>query len=114
MLPVTHYLYLALALFAVGLGGAILRRSLVVALLGVFLMLAAVALCLCAYARFFVDAGGQISALLILLVGLCELGVVVAIALRGLRAEASPAPDAGSEPAPSLVEDWVGGGASER
>jgi NADH:ubiquinone oxidoreductase subunit K len=82
MLPITHYLYLALALFGIGLGGAVLRRSLLSALIGIELMLAAVALCFCAYARMTVDATGQIAALLVVLVGLCELGVIVAVALR--------------------------------
>ncbi|PRP98329.1 NADH-quinone oxidoreductase subunit NuoK [Enhygromyxa salina] len=98
MLPITHYLYLALALFGVGLGGALLRRSLVVALLGIQLMLVAVALCFCAYARFFADPSGQITALLIVLVGLCELGVAVAIALRAIRADGPGAA--------TLLDDW--------
>ncbi|WP_052545978.1 NADH-quinone oxidoreductase subunit NuoK [Enhygromyxa salina] len=100
MLPITHYLYLALALFGVGLGGALLRRSLVVALLGIQLMLVAVALCFCAYARFFADPGGQIAALLIMLVGLCELAVAIAVALRVLRAD--------SARAATLLDDWPG------
>jgi NADH-quinone oxidoreductase subunit K len=83
MIPVTHYLYLALGLFGIGLAGAVLRRSSISALLGVELMLVAIALCFCAYARMFVDANGQIAALLVVLVGLCELGVIVAIVQRG-------------------------------
>ena len=98
MLPVTHYLYLALVLFGIGLFGALLRRSLIAALLGVELMLAAVALCFCAYARMFVDATGQIAALLVVLVGLCELGVIVAIVLRSLR----------EGPGERLLDDWPG------
>jgi NADH:ubiquinone oxidoreductase subunit K len=100
MLAITHYLYLALALFGVGLGGALLRRSLVVALLGIQLMLVAVALCFCAYGRFFADPGGQIAALLIVLVGLCELGVAVAIVVRAMRADPGAA---------SLLDDWSEG-----
>ena len=62
-----------------------LGRSLIGALIGIQLMLAAVALCFCAYARMFVDATGQIAAFVVLLVGLCELGVIVAVATRGAR-----------------------------
>jgi NADH:ubiquinone oxidoreductase subunit K len=98
MLPVTHYLYLALVLFGIGLAGAVLRRSLISALLGIWLMLAAVALCFCAYARMFVDPTGQIAALLVVLVGLCELGVIVAIVLRSLR----------EGPSDRLLDDWSG------
>lgn len=98
MMPVTHYLYLALGLFGVGLAGAVLRRSLISALLGVELMLAGVALCFCAYARMFVDGAGQLAALLVVLVGLCELGVIVAIVLRSLRAG----------PGDRVLDDWAG------
>jgi NADH:ubiquinone oxidoreductase subunit K len=100
MLPITHYLYLGLALFGVGLGGALLRRSLVVALLGIQLMLVAVALVLCAYARFFVDPAGQIAALMIVLVGLCELAVAVAIVVRFMRADGVVAA--------AVLDNWSG------
>jgi NADH:ubiquinone oxidoreductase subunit K len=104
MLPVTHYLYLALLLFSIGLGGALLRRSLTAVLLAIQLMLAAVVLCFCAYARLRADPTGQIAALLVVLVGLCELGVVVAVTLRSLRMEAEQV-DEGSK-GTSLLEDW--------
>jgi NADH:ubiquinone oxidoreductase subunit K len=87
MLPVTHFLYLALVLFAIGLAGAVLRRSLIAALLGVQLMLAAMLLWFCTYARMFGDPSGQVAALLIGLVGICELAVTVAVALRGAVAQ---------------------------
>lgn len=107
MLPVTHYLYLALLLFGVGLGGALLRRSLVAVLLAIQLMLAAVVLCFCAYARLRMDPSGQIAALSIALVGLCELGVAVAVVLRGLRVEAAQGDDeAMSLEGARLLEDW--------
>jgi len=108
MLPVTHYLYLALALFCVGLGGAVLRRSLVVALLSIQLMLVAVALCLSAYGRMFVDEGAQVMASLVVLVGLCELAIVVAMVVRIVRFDrGGPGPEA---EAPSIVDDWTLGG----
>lgn len=87
LLPITHYLYLALALFCVGLGGALLRRSLVGVLLGIQLMLGAVALLFCAYARFTEDPRGQLAALLVLLVGLVELAVAIAVVVRARRGE---------------------------
>jgi NADH:ubiquinone oxidoreductase subunit K len=81
-LSITHYLYLALALFGVGLAGALLRRSLVVVLLAIQLMLGAVALLFCAYARFFADPHGQLAALAVVLVGLLELAVAAAVVVR--------------------------------
>ena len=111
MLPVTHYLYLGLGLFAVGLCGAVLRRSLVIALISVQLMLVGAALCLCAYGRVFFDMGAQVMASMVLLVGLCELGVAAAIVLRSARYEASaPRAPAREEPEGDLLEDWTLGG----
>jgi len=105
LLPITHYLYLALALFCVGLGGALLRRSLIAALLGIQLMLGAVALLFCAYARFFADPSGQLTALAIVLVGLVELAIAIAVVLRAVRAEQAEGR------AGSLLDDWHVGGA---
>jgi len=104
LLPITHYLYLALALFCVGLGGALLRRSMIAALLGIQLMLGAVALLFCAYARFFADVGGQLAALAIVLVGLLELAIAIAIVVRAVRAEQAEGRTR------SLLDDWHTGG----
>jgi NADH:ubiquinone oxidoreductase subunit K len=87
LLPITHYLYLALALFGVGLGGALLRRSLIAVLLAIALMFGAVALLLSAYARFFADPGGQLAALTVVLVGMLELSIAAAVVVRVRRAE---------------------------
>lgn len=106
MLPTTHYLYLGLTLFAVGLGGALLRRSLIATLLGVELMLVALALALSAYARHFLDPGGQVAAALVVLVGVCELAIVVAVALRCVRVSSTSGEGEGA----SLMSDWHGGG----
>lgn len=102
LLPITHYLYLALALFGVGLGGALLRRSLIAVLLGIQLMLGAVALLFCAYARFFIDVKGQLAALAVVLVGLLELAIAVAVVLRTVRAEQAEGTTR------SLLDDWHG------
>jgi NADH:ubiquinone oxidoreductase subunit K len=87
LLPITHYLYLALALFGVGLGGALLRRSRVAVLLAIALMFGSVALLLSAYARFFADSGGQLAALTVVLVGMLEIAIAVAVVMRVRRAE---------------------------
>ncbi|MFO7568037.1 MAG: NADH-quinone oxidoreductase subunit K [Enhygromyxa sp.] len=87
LLPITHYLYLGLALFGVGFGGALLRRSPIAVLIAIALMFGAVALLFGAYARFFSDPGGQLAALAVVLVGLLELAVAAAVVLRIRRAE---------------------------
>ncbi len=105
LLPVTHYLYLALALFCIGLAGALLRRALVVVLLSIQLMLAAVALVFCAYAALRGDAGGQLAALAVVLVGLVELAVAVAVVVRARRAEQGEGQ--GEPREASLLDDWL-------
>ncbi|GEM_PF-3403971 len=117
MLPTTHFLYLALGLFALGLGGAVLRRSLVVVLLSVQLMFAAVALLLCTQAYALGQPSGQAAATLVIMVGLIELGVSVAVIARILRSDeiadlGSPAVP-GSTPGRGalLLIDWTGAAA---
>lgn len=100
LLPITHYLYLALALFCVGLGGALLRRSLIAALLGIALMLSSVALLFCAYARFTLDPNGQLAAVVVTLVGMIELAIAIAVVLRIIRAEQAEGHEA------ALLDDW--------
>ena len=104
-LPITHYLYLALTLFVVGLGGALLRRSLVTALLGIQLMLVSVALLLSAYARFFVDLAGQHAAIAVVLVGLVELAIAAAVILRMFAQEPGEGGDAGGRA--GWLLDWT-------
>jgi NADH:ubiquinone oxidoreductase subunit K len=103
-LPITHYLYLSLALFGVGFGGALLRRSLIATLCSIALMFGALTLLFCAYARFFIDAGGQRIALVVALVGLLEIVIAAAVALRARRAEQAEGRER------SLIDDWHAAG----
>jgi NADH-quinone oxidoreductase subunit K len=96
MLPVTHFLYLAFVLFAIGLGGVLLRRSLIAVLGGVQIMIAATVLLMCAYARYHADMDGQAGAVIVALVGMLELAVAVALVLRARSG-------AGIE----LLDDWT-------
>jgi NADH-quinone oxidoreductase subunit K len=95
-LPVTHFLYLAFVLFAIGLAGVVLRRSLIAVLGGIQIMIAATVLLLCAYARHHADLEGQASAVIVAVVGLLELAVAVAVVLRARSG-------AGTE----LLDDWT-------
>jgi NADH:ubiquinone oxidoreductase subunit K len=95
-LPVTHFLYLAFVLFAIGLAGVLLRRSLIAVLGGVQIMIAATVLLLCAYARHHADLDGQASAVIVALVGLLELAVAVALVVRARSGS-------GAE----LMNDWT-------
>jgi NADH-quinone oxidoreductase subunit K len=84
----TWYLVLSALLFAIGAGGVLIRRSPLVILLCLELMLNAGNLALLAFARAHGDQDGQIFALIVMVVAACEvvvgLGLIVAIYRRRL------------------------------
>jgi NADH-quinone oxidoreductase subunit K len=93
------YIVLSSLLFAVGAAGVLVRRSPLVILLCLELMLNAGNLALVAFSRMLGDSDGQVFALVVMVVAACEvvvgLGLIVAIyrrrmplnvdELRGLR-----------------------------
>jgi NADH-quinone oxidoreductase subunit K len=82
------YLVLSALLFAIGAGGVLIRRSPLVILLCLELMLNAGNLALVAFARASGDQDGQIFALVVMVVAACEvvvgLGLIVAMYRRRL------------------------------
>jgi NADH-quinone oxidoreductase subunit K len=87
-LDLSWYLVLSALLFAVGAGGVLIRRSPLVILLCLELMLNAGNLALLAFARANADQEGQIFALVVMVVAACEvvvgLGLIVAMFKRRL------------------------------
>jgi NADH-quinone oxidoreductase subunit K len=85
---VTWYLVLSALLFAIGAGGVLIRRSPLVILLCLELMLNASNLALLAFARALGDQDGHVFALVVMVVAACEvvvgLGLIVAIFRRRL------------------------------
>ena len=82
------YLVLSALIFCVGAAGVLVRRSPLVILLCLELMLNAANLALIAFARMWGNADGQVFALIVLVVAACEvtvgLGLIVAIFRRRL------------------------------
>jgi NADH-quinone oxidoreductase subunit K len=82
------YIVLSSLLFAVGAGGVLIRRSPLVILLCLELMLNAGNLALVAFSRMLGNADGQIFAVIVMVVAACEvvvgLGLIVAIYRRRL------------------------------
>jgi NADH-quinone oxidoreductase subunit K len=80
------YLVLSALLFAVGAAGVLLRRSPLVILLCLELMLNAGNLALVAFSRSLGDQDGQVFALVVMVVAACEvvvgLGLIVAMFRR--------------------------------
>ena len=87
-MDVSWYLVLSALLFATGACGVLLRRSPLVILLCLELMLNAGNLALVAFARASGDQDGQIFALVVMVVAACEvvvgLGLIVAMFRRRL------------------------------
>ena len=82
MMPITWYLVVSALIFCIGAGGVLTRRNPLVILLCLELMLNAANLALVAFARAHGDMGGQIFALMVMVVAACEvavgLGLIVA------------------------------------
>jgi NADH-quinone oxidoreductase subunit K len=87
-MDLTWYLVLSALLFSIGAAGVLIRRSPLVILLCLELMLNAGNLALLAFARAHGDQDGQIFALIVMVVAACEvvvgLGLIVAIYRRRL------------------------------
>ena len=82
------YLAVSALIFCVGAAGVLTRRNPLVILLCLELMLNAANLALVAFARMHGDDGGQVFALIVMVVAACEvavgLGLIVAIFRRRL------------------------------
>jgi NADH:ubiquinone oxidoreductase subunit K len=82
------YLVVSALIFCIGAGGVLTRRNPLVILLCLELMLNAANLALVAFARAHGDMGGQMFALMVMVVAACEvavgLGLVVALYRRRL------------------------------
>jgi NADH:ubiquinone oxidoreductase subunit K len=82
------YLAVSAIIFSIGVGGVLVRRNPLVILLCLELMLNAGNLALVTFARMHGGEGGQIFALIVMVVAACEvtvgLGMIVAISRRNL------------------------------
>jgi len=87
-MSITWYLIVSALIFCIGVGGVLTRRNPLVILLCLELMLNAANLALVAFSRNSGDMGGQIFALIVMVVAACEvavgLGLIVALYRRRL------------------------------
>lgn len=89
MIPVSYYLALGSALFAIGLIGFIARRNLIVMFLCAELMLQGVALNFVTFSRHHGNLHGQVFVLFIITVAACEAGIALALFLSLYRSRKS-------------------------
>ncbi len=85
MVPVAWYLLLAAILFAIGSGGVLLRRNVLVILMSVELMMNAVNLTFVAFSRELGSLNGQVFVFMIMTVAAVEAAVGLAILVELYR-----------------------------
>jgi NADH-quinone oxidoreductase subunit K len=87
-MSITWYLIVSALIFCIGVAGVLTRRNPLLILLCLELMLNAANLALVAFSRNSGDMGGQIFALIVMVVAACEvaigLGLIVALYRRRL------------------------------
>ena len=97
MIGLEHYLFLAAALFTIGIFGIFLnRKNIIIILMSIELMLLAVNINLVAFGRYLEDTGvvdtavqGQVFALFVITVAAAEVGIGLAIVLLIFRNRSS-------------------------
>ena len=82
-----HYLILSAIIFAIGLFGAVVKRSAVVILICIEIMLSGVNIALVAFSRFItpVELTGQVFSVFVIVVAAAEVAVGLAIILALYR-----------------------------
>lgn len=85
MVPITHFLYLASALFVIGMLGVMLRRNVLIVLMSIELMLNGANIALVAFSRFHGNLDGQVLAMFTIAVAAAEAAVGLAIVVSIFR-----------------------------
>ena len=82
-----HYLILSAVLFSIGLFGALVKRSAIVILMSIEIMLAAVSIAMVAFSRYIVPSllTGQVFVIFIMVVAAAEAAVGLAIIIAVYR-----------------------------
>jgi NADH-quinone oxidoreductase subunit K len=82
MVPTSHYLFLSLALFTIGVIGVVTRRNVIIILMSIELILNAVNINLVAFAHHWGSVDGQIFAIFVITDAAAEaavgLGIIIA------------------------------------
>jgi NADH-quinone oxidoreductase subunit K len=98
MFPLQHFLILSAILFSVGLLLVVIKRHAIMMLIGIELMLNAANLNLVAFNQLYpAHRDGQMFALFVIIVAVCETAVGLAIILRTYHFYQTSVPDAVAE-----------------
>lgn len=88
-MPINYYLFLSLALFAIGVMGVLMRRNALIVFMCVEMMLNAVNLLLVAFSQYYQVADPQVFVFFIMVVAAAEVAVGLAIIVLIFRKIAS-------------------------
>jgi NADH-quinone oxidoreductase subunit K len=81
-ITLNHYLALSGVIFSIGMMGVLLRRNVVVMLMGIELMLNGVNLAFVAFSRYRADVAGNILVFFVMTIAAAEAGVGLALAVN--------------------------------
>lgn len=84
-MPIQNYIWLALALFSIGVIGVLMRRNAIIVFMCIELMLNAVNLLMVALSKFHHDASAQVFVFFIMVVAAAEVAVGLAIIVMVYR-----------------------------
>ncbi len=94
MFPITHFLYLGALLFSAGLVVVVIKKNLIMVLLGIELMLNASNINLVAFNQLYASSpDGNMFALFVIIVAVCEAAVGLAIVIQVYRQYHTSIPD---------------------
>jgi NADH:ubiquinone oxidoreductase subunit K len=101
MLPVYYYLFLSFALLLIGVVGVVTRRSILIKLFSIELILNAATINFMAFARSFADGGGRTFAIFMVAAIAAEIFVALAIFAIVFRRWQNPLPSAAEPDVPT-------------
>src|SRR5690606_18811604 len=85
MVPTTHFLFLAVALFLIGVVGVLVRRNVLIVLMSIELMLNGANVALIAFSRMWGNLNGQVFAMFVIAIAAAEAAVGLAIVVSIFR-----------------------------
>ncbi|MFZ1381654.1 MAG: NADH-quinone oxidoreductase subunit NuoK [Scrofimicrobium sp.] len=88
-MSLAYYIALAMVLFSIGAVTVVVRKSTIISILGVELMLNSANLVFIAFARVFGDVGGQVTAFFVMVVAAAEVVVGLSIVVEIFKSRAS-------------------------
>jgi len=84
-IPLSYFLIISALLFSLGLGIMLLKRNMIFVLMGIELMLNAANLNLIAFSRQDDQMQGMVFSVFVLVIGVCEMTIALAIILQVYR-----------------------------